>query len=330
MPLWLQLTAALSAALASGLMGAALVPFLRRLRMCVPEEKKSGTEEAAGEQLRPTMGGLLLCFGCLTGFVLGFALYQTFCDADRTSLSFQKETAALACMVGYAVCSGAAGFVLDWLQVKRRALQRPSPVMEGTAVLLLHLALLMLWHHTAAPEQAEIMDFGFWKWDAGVLYIPITALLLTGNWLAASSMEEETDGVSVSVGGILLLFVTVILMELAQPLQAVYPLSAAGACMGCLVWNLHPAKCRIGRTGTQWLAAAVLGSILLSGQYLTLFVLPAVYWINLLPKWQKTDPAQGGTLQKRIRRSCMNPWQCIGLLAGFAAVCGIAAILAYK
>ncbi len=329
MPLWLQLTAALSAALASGIMGAALIPYLRRLRMCVPDEK-SGTGEAAGEQLRPTMGGLLLLFGCLTGFALGFALYRTIGDTDRTSFSFQRETAALACMAGYAVCSAAAGFVLDWLQVKRRAAKRLSPVMGWMTVYLLHLALLMLWHHTAQPEKATVMDFGFQKFDAGILYVPVTALILTGIWLAASAMEEETDGVSVSVGGILLLFVTIILIELVQPLQAVYTLSAAGACIGCLVWNLHPAKCRIGRTGTQWLAAAVLGGILLSGQYLTLLVLPAVYWVNLLPKYRRAASDQGGTLQKRMHRSGMNPWQCIGLLAGFAAVCGIAAILAYQ
>ena len=37
MPVWIQMTAALSSALCSGLMGIALIPFLRKCRFCEPD-----------------------------------------------------------------------------------------------------------------------------------------------------------------------------------------------------------------------------------------------------------------------------------------------------
>ena len=76
MPIWLQMTAAVSAALASGIMGAALVPFLEKYHFCEPEQPEKGTDvndmtdkNGAKEKLRPTMCGLLLCFGIPSGAV---------------------------------------------------------------------------------------------------------------------------------------------------------------------------------------------------------------------------------------------------------------------
>ncbi len=332
MPFWLQLTAALSAALASGIMGAALVPFLRKLRMCEPEAAPKTSEEAAGERLRPTMGGVLLVFGCLFGLALSFALYQNFCIADRTSSAFQRETSGLICIVGYSICTAAAGFCLDWFCVRRRLLKHVPALYKAAVLFLLHLGLLLLYHHLTGSEFANIMDFGFRRVDAGIWYYPLTAALLTLLWMCGVSMEGETDGVSVTTGGVLLLSVTVILMDLAQPLHVLFALTAAGSCMGCLIWNLHPAKCRIGRTGTYWLTSAVIGCTLLSGQYLTMLLLPAVYVLNQLPAWKpgnsnKNKPA---ALEKRMKQAGMNPWQRIGVLTGFAVFCGIAAVLAYQ
>ncbi len=329
MPVWLQLTAALSAALASGIMGIAAVPFLRRLRICEPEEPVPG-EEAAGERLRPTMGGLLCVFGSLLGLTLSFAFYQSFCEPDRTSADYQRELQTLICMTGYGLCGAAAGFVTDFLTIRRRLVRRPAALLRCGAVFLVHLAFLLLWHNLTGAESPTVMDFGFAKFDAGMLWYPITATLLSALWLSASRMEE-TDGMSVSTGGLLLLCAAVILTAQSLPLQAMGALTAAGGCMGSLVWNLHPAKCRLGRTGSWWLSCAVLGAALPGGQYLTLLLLPAVYIVNLLPAFGRKSGMAGAshTLQGRMRQAGLGPWQRIGLLAGFAIVCGAAAVLAH-
>ncbi len=331
MPFWLQLTAALSAALASGLMGAAAVPFLRKLRMCEPQEPPAPGEEAAGDRLRPTMGGILPVFGSLLGLTLSFALYLNFCQADRTSVSFQQELHTLICMALFGVGSAAAGFLTDLMVIRRRLLRRPSAVLRIAAVFFVHLVLLLLWHYFTGIDDPTIMDWGFRKVDAGILYYPITASVLTVVWMSASAMEEDTDGVSISTGGILLLCATVILMQQGMSLHALLGLTAAGACMGSLVWNLHPAKCRIGRTGTWWLAGTVIGTMLPCGRYLVLLLLPAVYMINQLPALRRDAGTAGQpqTLQNRMREAGLSPWQRIGLLAGFAIVCGAAAVLAY-
>lgn len=321
MPLWLQLTAAVSAALASGIMGAALVPFLRKMRFCEPQNPSEHKSEAAGEQLRPTMGGILLVFGCLFGLAVSFALYRTFCVVDSTSVSVQQQTRELLLGTCYALVCAAVGFGMDRRIIGRKPLRRYSPFFRILGVFLLTMVFLML-----CGSDSTVLDFGFWRYDAGFLYTPLTAAAGTAVWMSASVMEEETDGVSISVGGVILLGMTVLLMQAAQNLHALLSLTAAGACMGCLIWNLHPAKCRLGKTGIYWMSGMLTAICVLSRLHLALLLTAAVYLLNLIPSWKK----QGKTLQEHMRQEGQKPWQQIAVLAGFALFCSVIAMMVYQ
>lgn len=318
MPLWLQLTAAASSALAAGIMGAALVPYLQKMRLCEPQTTKEGGE-AAEPRLRPTMGGLLLVFGTLLGLAVSYALYRTFHVVDTTSLSVQQETKELFLAVCYAILCGIGGFARDWHVVKRRTLRRISPLLRILAAFLLNVLFLVL-----CGTDETVLDFSFWKYDAGVLYVPLTAAMGTVLQLSAASAEEETDGVCISMGGVLLLGMTVLFMQHSESPHALLTLTAAGASIGCMVWNLHPAKCRLGNVGTLWMSGILTAACLLGGQHLIMLLMSAPYLMNLLPSWKKN----GSTLQKQMCDIDMKPWQRITVLAGFAMFCSIVAVLA--
>ncbi len=317
MPLWLQLTAAASAALAGGIMGAALVPYLQKMRICEPKTTKEG--DAAEQRLRPTMGGLLLVFGTLLGLAVSYALYRTFSVVDNTSLSVQQETKEMFLAVCFAILCGIGGFARDWHIVKRRTIRRISPLLRFLAVFLLNVLFLLL-----CDMGETVLDFGFWKYDAGFLYVPLSAAMGTVLWMSAAAIEEETDGVCISTGGVLLLGMTVLLMQQSQNSHALLTLTAAGASIGCMPWNLHPAKCRIGNVGTFWMSGILTAVCLLSSQHLIMLLMAAPYLINLLPSWKKNS----STLQKQMCDIGMKPWQRIALLAGFAMFCSIVAVLA--
>ncbi len=318
MPVWLQLTAAVSAALASGIMGAAFVPFLQKMRFCEPDTPPDKEQESAEHRLRPTMCGLLLVFGCMTALALSCALYRGFCVLDSTSVSAQNETKGMLLCASYALFSAAAGFAADWRIVRRLPLWKFPKSVQILGIFLMTAVFRLL-----CGMESTVLDFGFWRYDAGWLYVPLTAAAGTVLWTAASGIEEQTDGVCISTGGVLLLGAAVLCIQEQFPFHALLSLSAAGACMGCLVWNLHPAKCRLGKTGIFWMCGIVTALSLQHGNCTALLLTAAVYLLNRIPAWRK----QGCTLQAQMRDAGMKHWTQIAVFAGFAAFCSILAVI---
>lgn len=317
MPIWLQITAAVSAAAVSGIMGAALVPFLEKCRFCEPEQ--SGTDshqkteqDSTKAKLRPTMCGLLLCFGILTGLVLSLALYRRFGGADLTGGDYQLQSTLLRTILLHGLLLTAAGFVSDVLRVRHRLRFRVSPMLQMAAVFLVTLGLLTM--------------------QQGFVWTVLPAAAATAAcWKIIGSMEQETDGTSITLGAVQCLVLTVVLLAKGMALPALYTLTAAGACMGCMVWNLHPAKCRLGDTGRFLLgsmipvvpaACAVQGD----GDARKVLALGmAVYAVNLLPLLRRKNRT---TLLGMMEQAGLVPWKRITWLAVFAIFCGVVTLLA--
>ena len=316
MPIWLQLAAALTAALASGVLGKALVPFLQKMRFCEPEPPPKQSEKAAENILRPTMCGLLLVFGSLAGAGITYTLYRTFRILDSTSVSVQQELRTIGAALCFALFCAALGFACDWRMIRRRPLQNSNRITNFLAVFLL-TALFM----QSAGMESTVLELGFMRYDAGLLYLPLNAAAAALLWLAAP--EEEPDGTTISVGGVMLLCAAVLFMQQAQELYALLSLSAAGACMGCLVWNLHPAKCRLGKIGIFWMYGIITAVCLMTQQHMAVLLLTAVCAVNRLPALRK----HGCTLQKNLADAGMKPWQRIAVLTGFTALTGAAAMM---
>ncbi|MBQ7013307.1 MAG: hypothetical protein IJN11_05265 [Oscillospiraceae bacterium] len=318
-PLWMQLTAAVSSALTGFVMGIALLPFLRKMQLCLPEEDEK--EISAGAQMKPAMCGLLAVTGCLGGLALHAALYLTLCRPDRTSASFHEETMQLLLMLLWAVGSAGAGLWTDFRIVRRKRLYHVAFWLRAAFVFTSLLFVLMLGTVMETSTEPTVMDFGFRRWDAGILYYPITAAIGTICWLCAAD-TEETQGASLTTGGILLLGLTILLLSGGYALPAILSLTAAGGCIGNLFWNLHPFGGHIGRTGSWWLAGLLTGLCMITHQHSALVLISLVYLINRLP----VLAGKGGSLQKRLQAEGRTPWQIIAVLSVFAVFSAAAAV----
>ncbi len=318
MSLWMQLTAAVSAALAAGIMGKALVPFLEKFRFCEPLHT---SEETEGAKLRPTMGGILLVFGTLCGLSLSGALCIGTGILDRTEISAQKAFYGVMVCFSYAFVSALAGFGLDVRCVQRRPALRKIPVLRALGVYLVSLVFSLLLHN-----GETIMDFTGFAWDAGALYAPICALLMSVLWLSAAALEEEPDGTGLTVAGILLLSLTVVLLRQDGWLYALLSLASAGSCMGAMVWCLFPARCRLGKTGQFWLCGCLAALSAAKGKFMPMLLMTAVYLLNLLPC---ILPARNRETRCSLQRklSGEKDWKKIAVFSGFAAFCGVLAVL---
>lgn len=319
MPVWMQITAALSSAVFSGVMGIALIPFLQKCRFCEPDPdtEKQDTETVSGDKLKPTMCGILLIFGCIAGLVFSYTLYMQFSGADRTGIEFQKESRSLRLMLIHGIVFGFLGWLLDYQRVVRRQLD-----ILDTDILMILVAFFTNYSFLKFLPEENILDLGFMQWDAGFLSVPIRTVLVTLFWLNMQKPEQNTDGISITISGMQCLWMTVLCIIGKQNLNALYALTAAGACLGCFYWNLPPSKCRLGQTGTYWLGATV-PMICLSYHKLNILVLFMAVWIvNALP-----TVLGRRTVLDLLKRGGATPIQRMMILTGFALFCGILSVM---
>jgi phospho-N-acetylmuramoyl-pentapeptide-transferase len=68
-----------------------------------------------------------------------------------------------------------------------------------------------------------------------------------------------------------------ICISLSQFEQSLFAMALAGACVGFLVWNLHPAKVFMGDTGSMFLGGAIVSIGMSTRQHLILVLVGIIY-----------------------------------------------------
>lgn len=317
MPVWLQITAAVSAALCSGVMGIALIPFLEKCRFCEPDSENQNTPEVSQEKVKPTMCGILLLFGSTAGLVLSYTLYMQFGGADRTGMEFQTESRALRLIMIQGLITGFLGWLMDY----QRTVRRKPDTGEINFLVILMIFLTNYSFLKFLPEE-NVLNLGFMQWNAGKLSVFVRAVLLTGFWASMQKPEQTTDGISITASGVQCLCLAILSLSGKQNINALYALTIAGACAGCFYWNLPESKCRLGQTGTYWLGITIPMLCSNLHQWNDFLLYMAVWIVNWLPSVLKKK-----TLLELLKREGMTALQRIMILTGFALFCGILSIM---
>ena len=79
-----------------------------------------------------------------------------------------------------------------------------------------------------------------------------------------------------------MLIFTICCAFLRENEMSCFTMALAGGCLGFLIWNLNPAKCFMGDTGSMFLGAAVTGVGLVLHKHLLLLLVALVYIIEAL------------------------------------------------
>jgi phospho-N-acetylmuramoyl-pentapeptide-transferase len=98
----------------------------------------------------------------------------------------------------------------------------------------------------------------------------------------AVNLTDGVDGLCGTVTMVNMLLFTVICTALNLAEVSLFTIALAGGCLGFLVWNLHPAKCFMGDTGSMYLGAAVTCVGLATHRHLVLILLALVYILEAL------------------------------------------------
>ncbi|MFV0315669.1 MAG: phospho-N-acetylmuramoyl-pentapeptide-transferase [Microthrixaceae bacterium] len=248
----------------------------RRIGQPIHEDVPEGHTVKAGT---PTMGGLAIVAGCITGYVVS--------DLYDGVFTWTGLITVLA-IAG----AGVVGFLDDWLKISRErnlGLNKRAK-MVGLLVVAIGFALLMLWrtnvHTTISFTRWDDLgiNLAHWAWA-------IWAVLLIVGSSNAVNLTDGLDGLAAGSGALVFgAYVFIGYWIFRNPTYgisvgldlAVVAAAMMGACAGFLWWNAAPARIFMGDTGSLAIGTGLAALALSSSTALLLPVLGAVFVLETL------------------------------------------------
>lgn len=213
-----------------------LIPVLKKAaEQPIYEEGPSWHLSKSGT---PTLGGL--------GFLISISVTLGLASLYLYLTGKREESLSLLITLSYGVMNSAVGIIDDGTKLKRKKNGGLTP----KAKLLLQFAiasafLLVRW--LLIPNSSSV-SFSFGTYDFGILYYPITAIILVGITNCAN-LTDGVDGLASSVtfsAALSLFYLSCALSEEGSFASA----ALVGGALGFLIFNLNPAKIFMGDTGS--------------------------------------------------------------------------------
>src|SRR5579875_957008 len=207
-----------------------------------------------------------------------------------------------------------------------RARLGPLPQLVGQFAVAVVPVSFGLWIDSIALPFVQVVPLPAW------IGVPLTLF-----WLVAMintiNLVDVMDGLAGGIGAIAALTLFVRSYFFGQYTIAVLPLGLAGACLGFLPRNWHPARLFMGTSGSMFLgyalgALAIIGGVKLGTAFVVLGLpILDVAWVIVRRLSQGRSPLKGGDgehLPQRLARLGLAHPVIVLLLYGF---CGLFACL---
>lgn len=246
------------------LLGPRTIDFLRVLKF--GQNINEHVPGHAAKQGTPTMGGLLIAVSLLLTLGLGFL----------TVRSLRPVSPQLLAVVLVFAAHAALGFLDDFLKARRGkslGLLARQKLAGQVLIALLFVGWLYL---TAQPDFTT--EVWFWRGvhlDFGYAYYALAFFLLIG----MSNAANLTDGLDGLAGGLSIFTLLGLALTAYPPFSQLpeFGFTLAGACLGFLWYNAHPAKVFMGDTGSLALGSSFAALALIGKQEVLLLLLAVVF-----------------------------------------------------
>ena len=266
--------AGITALLLSFLVGPALIRMLKRLQWG-QEIRAEGPESHYAKKGTPSMGGLLIIISTIVPTLLWGNLGNT------------SVWVAMGTMVSF----GAVGFADDIIKVRRKRSQglsaRQKILLQVLLAAGLGLALVALGFSGRFDLRLHFPFLKQWVPYLGWFYLPWIAFILVSSSNAVN-LADGLDGLAIGLTLISATTLTALTYVAGHALWSQYlsivrvPLASeltvfagafAGACLGFLWFNCHPAQIFMGDVGALSLGGTLgLVAILIKQEFLLFFV----------------------------------------------------------
>ena len=240
-----------------------------------------GPESHLGKQGTPTMGGILILFSVFITTIIWGKLSNHYVNILLLTL----------------VLFGCIGFIDDYLmQIKKRNMGFTA---RGKFLIQVLFGLIIGWLIYKCPDFNSFLTIPFFKNispDLGIWYIPFACLVIVGTSNAVN-LTDGLDGLAIGpyiIAGVTYMFFAYVTghVHIAEYLHLKYIASAgeiavicgtlAGAGLGFLWFNAHPAQIFMGDSGSIPLGG-ILGTIaVMTKQEILLVIVGGLFVIEAL------------------------------------------------
>ncbi|MBR4261138.1 MAG: phospho-N-acetylmuramoyl-pentapeptide-transferase [Clostridia bacterium] len=244
-----------------------VIPILRKLKIG-QIERDDGPQSHLKKQGTPTMGGIIMAIALI---IIPLVLLTGIFGDSVKEVTFKFVPLALV-TVGF----GLVGFVDDFIKLVLKNTKGLKPLYKMFGLLIVAVAYTIylvkvanLGTETYIPIIKQYINIPVW------VYIPFAIFVLLGTTNAVN-LTDGIDGLSTSVTTIIITALTVISIMFAVPEVTLFGAVLIGACLGFLMFNLHPAKVFMGDTGSLFLGGAISGIALYLKMPLILVILALI------------------------------------------------------
>lgn len=242
------------------LLGPLVIPFLKRLKIGQSIREEGPKSHIATKSGTPTMGGLLIMLGTII--------------ATITSGNFSKEViVSILSMLAF----GLVGFLDDYIKVvlKRNLGLKAYQKIIGQLIFAVLLAIYGAKHSVDGTKL--VIPFTNIHLELGILYIPFAVFAIVGI-VNGVNLTDGLDGLNSGVTLIVMSAFALIansfsMFDSSYNGVVIVAAATAGACLGFLRYNAHPAKIFMGDTGSLALGG-MLAAIAVNTSLI--FVLPII------------------------------------------------------
>ena len=262
----------------SALVGAWLVPFLRRIK-AGQSIKEIGPTWHRSKEGTPTMGGLMF-IAAVTAVCLTVG-WPSMAKGDYSHIF----------VLIFAMIYGAIGFLDDFEKLKHKqnlGLTARQKFLLQLAVAVAFIYLLKLFGLLRVSETPHCIDvyvpfFNVTFALNEVLYVIFAAFVIVGT-VNAVNITDGVDGLATGTSLPVFIFYTALCFFWGQKYLGlgIFASGMTGALMGFLLYNFNPAKVFMGDTGSLFLGGAVVAMAFAYDMPLILITLGIVYlWETL-------------------------------------------------
>ena len=224
-----------------------IIPILKKLKVG-QIERDDGPESQLKKQGTPTMGGVIMIIA-VTVITAGIFLYYI----NKEPNMAKNMIALLLTAIGF----GLIGFIDDFKKLVLKNTKGLKPAYKMIGLLIISVAYVMyLIYIVKNGTDITIPLLNTNLSLPTTIYIPFAIFILLGT-SNAINLTDGIDGLSTSVTSIIITCLTVIGIIFDIKEVAVFGSIVVGACLGFLMFNLHPAKVFMGDTGSLLLGGVI-------------------------------------------------------------------------
>ena len=272
--IWITLSTALLSAVLASAIGRILIPYLKKIHFG-QTILEIGPRWHKNNQGTPIMGGFMFIISSVITVIAGYVLYRTQCMPDTTAVETRNGMLRLIACVAFSLLFSCIGFADDYIKAVKKQNLGLSPKQKMAAQFLLCAGFLAVLY--ALGDHSTELDLIFFRLDLHFLYYPVMILFM----IYLSNAVNLTDGVDGLCGTVTAVAMLAFTMICSREIS-LYAIAIAGGCLGFLVWNLHPAKCFMGDTGSMYLGGAFVAIGLTTHKHLVMVLIGLVYVLEAL------------------------------------------------